>query len=165
MTELRYSDFKLHPVIEPFYKIVSKECGLKDLPVSSSLPLPDPDAKKLQFLDGVFSTVTSFFTLMYLAKQDRTKLFQETYRVLKQGGQFLLWDVIIPPRHEEIKDIFVIPLEITLPNEKVITSYGVLWEDREQNILYYECLAKEVGFKVVTKKQEDQVFYLELLKN
>lgn len=58
----------------------------------------------------------------------------------------------------------MIPLEITLPNEKIVTSYGVLWESREQNISYYECLAKEIGFKVIIEKQKDQVFYFKLLK-
>lgn len=40
LDKLRYVEFKLHPIIEPFYKILANECALPDLPVSSSPLLP-----------------------------------------------------------------------------------------------------------------------------
>ncbi len=69
------------------------------------------DARDLQFLDGTFSTVTSFFTLLYIKNRaDYEKIFREVFRVLKSGGQFLIWDVIIPQRLDDDKDIFVVPV-------------------------------------------------------
>ena len=56
------------------------------------------DATDLQFLDSTFLTATSFFTLMYVKASDHERVFSEVHRVLKLGGRFLVWDVILPTR-------------------------------------------------------------------
>ncbi len=122
------------------------------------------DARDLQFLDNTFETVTSLFTLMFVKRADRKKVVEEVYRVLKPGGKFLIWDVVIPLKGNNDKVWFVIPLEATVRNEKIETAYGVGWEGREQDVSYLVGLAGEIGFNVVEKEEHDQVFFLELIK-
>ena len=49
------------------------------------------DASKLSFIENSFDAVTSFFTLMYIDKDNHEQIFSEIYRVLKNDGEFILW--------------------------------------------------------------------------
>ena len=51
------------------------------------------DANELLFLEDSFQVVTSFFTLMNIKASQHEKVFSEVYRVLRSGGQFLVWDL------------------------------------------------------------------------
>ncbi|MFX1476039.1 MAG: class I SAM-dependent methyltransferase [Promethearchaeota archaeon] len=122
------------------------------------------DATKLQFLDESFSTVTAFFSMMYMNTETRAKVFQEVYRVLKPGGLFHLWDVTIPSQSDPDKPLFVVPLRITLPSEVIQTGYGVPWKGRQQNIETYTTLAHQTGFKFEVGIPQHQIFQLDLIK-
>ena len=122
------------------------------------------DATDLQFLDETFETVTAFFSLMYMNKETRVKVFREAHRVLKPGGIFRIWSVTIPPQSDTSKLLFVVPLKITLPGEVIQTGYGVPWKDREQDIETYTSLAQQTGFKFEIGAPHKQVFQLELIK-
>lgn len=116
------------------------------------------DARELSFLENSFDAVTSFFTLMYINKIDHEKVFNEVYRVLKKDGEFFLWDTVIPKKDGEIEDIFVIQLEIKTPIKQIKTGYGVLRKEQEQDLGYFISLGEKVGFKVIKREKEDQVF-------
>ena len=122
------------------------------------------DARDLKFLDKSFKTVTVFFTFMYITGSDHKEVFQELFRVLVPDGRLLIWDVFFPKQVDPKKDIVVFPLEIKLPDKVIKTGYGARWPKTGQGLTHYIQLAKEVGFTVITHKEKDQWFYLELKK-
>ena len=123
------------------------------------------DATNLQFLDGTFSTATSFYTLMYIkGTDDHKKAFSEVFRVLTPSGRLLIWDAVFPPRFDEDKDIVVFPLTVQLPDEEIDAGYGVLWPEEGRDLSYYVQLAENAGFEVVSRRESDQMFFLELRK-
>jgi ubiquinone/menaquinone biosynthesis C-methylase UbiE len=122
------------------------------------------DAMDLQFLDEIFSTATSFYTLMYIKGADHEKVFSEVFRVLTPGGRFLIWDAVFPPRFDEEKDIAVFPLTVKLPDEEIDAGYGVLWPEEGRDLSHYIQLAESVGFEVVSQRESDQMVFLELRK-
>jgi len=123
------------------------------------------DATDLQFLDESITTVTSFYTLMYIKeKEAHGQVFSEVYRVLTTGGRFLIWDAIVPGRVEGEKDVAVFWLTIRLGAEEVNTGYGMSWPEEGRGASYYVELAKGAGFEVVLQKEEGRRFFLEARK-
>ncbi|MBM7614337.1 class I SAM-dependent methyltransferase [Alkaliphilus hydrothermalis] len=116
------------------------------------------DARELSFLENSFDAVTSFFTLMYISKKEHEKVFNEIYNVLKKDGEFVLWDTIIPKYDGDGKDIFVIQLEIITPAKLLKTGYGVSRKDTEQDIEYFVKLGQKIGFNVIKREKQDQIF-------
>jgi SAM-dependent methyltransferase len=123
------------------------------------------DARELAFLDGSFHTATSFCTLMYIEDQeDQRQVLAEVLRVLKPGGRFLIWDVVVPAEHKEGKTTAVFPMKISLPGDTVRTAYGVAWPQETHDLAYYARLAALAGFEVADRKQNGLVISLELVK-
>jgi len=122
------------------------------------------DARELKFLNETFDGITSFFTLMYVEKQYHYKVFEEIHRVLKDKGEFTMWDATIPQYPGEIKDIFLVPLEIKLRSRKITTTYGVLWDKAEQDMNYYIKLGETVGFQIVMKEEINQIYCIKFKK-
>ncbi|MFX0000923.1 MAG: class I SAM-dependent methyltransferase [Candidatus Hodarchaeota archaeon] len=121
------------------------------------------DAKDLKFLDNTFDTATSFFTLMYIPREDHRTVFQEIYRVLKKDGEYVVWDAIIPNRGTDNRSMFFISLEVNIGDKKVETGYGVSW-NKELNMKYISDLAGKIGFKLLEKRDEKNTFYLRFRK-
>ncbi len=90
------------------------------------------------------------------------KVFREAYRVLKNYGKFLVWDVRIPEKRGDYK-AFMVRLKVRLPNEEIEAGYGVGW--KLQNIEYFKELAKETKFKIIDEWSKGEIFYLEMSKN
>jgi ubiquinone/menaquinone biosynthesis C-methylase UbiE len=122
------------------------------------------DAKDLKFLDNTFDTITTFFSIMYVPKNDYKKIFEEIYRVLRKEGELIIWDPIIPKNISKKKELFVILIKIQIKSKEVITGYGTRW-NKEQDINFFIELAKSVGFKIVDQKLEEQYFFLRMQKN
>ncbi len=122
------------------------------------------DARDMKFLDGSFGAASSFFTLCYIDGEDHPKVFEETFRVLRSGGKFLVWDVIFGERIDENKDSAVIPLIVRLPDRGIGTGYGVHWPEKPHDLDYYMKLAGQAGFEVVGSDKEGQWFFLVLEK-
>lgn len=121
------------------------------------------DAKELKFLDNTFDTATAFFTFMYVPVKEHKKIFQEIHRVLKPNGEFAFWDVIIPNKSNDNRDIFLVRLEVKIDDKLSDTGYGVLW-DKEQDMNYYSSLGRSTGFETLESKEENDTFYLRFRK-
>lgn len=119
------------------------------------------NATDLKFLPKSFKMCTAFFSLMYIAKKQHSKVFQEVHRVLKDKGRFLIWDVRIPVAEGKFEQ-FIAPLKIKLPEETIETGYGVKWQ--VQDIEHFKQLAQETGFTVLKEWSRDEIFHLDLRK-
>ncbi len=136
---------------------------LEDAPAGPLLKIV-MDARDLKFLDNTFSTVTVFFTFMYIAPADHEKVFREIHRVLAPGGRLLIWDVFFPKIEDKKKTIALFPFTFKLPGKTINTGYGVHIPAGEQGLAHFEELAEKTGFKVASKSTDALWFFLELVK-
>ncbi len=147
-------------------KVISIDSRSDELKEAADGPLKIMmDACDLKFLDNTFDAATSFFTLMYIEKHYHQKVFEEIYRVLKEEGTFIIWDVVISKYQNEDKDIFVVPLDIKLKDKNVTTAYGVMWNQAEQDMHYYMKLGREAGFEVIESKDNNRVYTIKFKKS
>lgn len=119
------------------------------------------DATDLKFLPGSFNVCAAFFTFMYIPRDKHLKVFREAYRVLKNYGKFLVWDVKIPEQSGDYK-AFMVRLKVRLPNEEIEAGYGVRW--RKQNIEHFKELAQKTKFRIINEWTENKIFHLEMSK-
>lgn len=122
------------------------------------------DAESMSFLNRQFDVVTLFYTLMYMGPSQQKACLKEAVRVLKPGGTIQIWDSRLPAV-QGVKDIFVLQIEIDLPDEIISTGYGVLLGDTPEDIDTVLKRASGLGLKVKAhSKLSEQMFYLELEK-
>lgn len=121
------------------------------------------DARELKFLEETFDTVTAFFSMMYMMPSDHGKVLQEIHRVLKPNGDFFLWDLTIPKRFDEKKDIFGIKLKVKIKDKMISTGYGTRW-NKEQDIEYFKAKTANSGFEVLESISEKEIFHLRCRK-
>jgi hypothetical protein len=88
--------------------------------------------------------------------------FSETFRVLKDEGRLLIWDLSIPKRLGD-EPFFGVVLRITLPDEDVNTGYGTKWEGKEQDMRYFKTLASQAGFIALNEWVDEEIFFLKLI--
>jgi SAM-dependent methyltransferase len=119
------------------------------------------DAAELKFLPQSFDTCTAFFAMMYIAKGQHSKVFQEVHRVLRDEGKFLIWDVRIPVAVKNYRQ-FIVPLKIQLLDKVVETGYGVKGQDQDAE--YFKQLAQQTGFAIISERIIGETFYLEMAK-
>ncbi|MHA1881850.1 MAG: class I SAM-dependent methyltransferase [Candidatus Thorarchaeota archaeon] len=122
------------------------------------------DAKDLKFLDASFSTVTAFFSMMYMNSDDKAEVMKEIHRVLKPGGELLLWDLVVPARFDESKTTYAIFLKIHLPNKTIQTGYGCPWEHQTQDASQIKDIALTSGLEIIEENVEEHKFYFRFKK-
>jgi SAM-dependent methyltransferase len=123
------------------------------------------DARDLKFLDNSFDAATSFFTLMYVrSPADQERILSQVFRVLEPGGQFRIWDVAIPDRLPEGKDIFVVRLLVRVGAEEIETGYGAVWPGEGRGMDHYVEMAERVGFRVCEQQELGYTFFIRLCK-
>ena len=146
-------------------KVVSIDTNKKELQEAPPGPIKIiMDAADLKFLDRTFETAASFFTLMYIPDSIHKRVFRETFRVLKNGGRFLIWDAVFPERPDDAKDIAVFPLTVHVSHNRIDTGYGVPWPKTGRDIRYFEETARQTGFEIHSMEENGMIFTLMLMK-
>ena len=113
------------------------------------------DATCLNFSDGCFDHVTSFFTLMYLSAEEQVLAVREAFRVLKSGGRLHIWDAVIESAYPAP---FLVELNIDAAGETVHTTYGIIKTDAAQNMESIVLLCESCGFTFINGQKYDGVF-------
>lgn len=121
------------------------------------------DATDLKFLDASFSTLTCFYTLMFIPVDKQLKVLEEARRVLTPGGRLLIWDVEIPPAPSPEEKVGIFYFNFLLPSATVRTGYGTLYGDTTRGPAHYEALARRAGFEIRARRTQGRSFFLELL--
>jgi SAM-dependent methyltransferase len=121
------------------------------------------DARELTFVDGSFSTVTSFFSLLRFDASDQVRVVEEVYRVLEPGGRFHVWDAVFGPRPEG-KTIAMIPVAIRIKGEDIDAGYSRRWPAEVRDLDHYRKLAEAAGFVVLDVDEKASWFRFEFQK-
>lgn len=115
------------------------------------------DARRLEFPDGCFDSVTAFYFLMYLFPGDRGAVFSEAARVLKSGGRMYVWDAVYDCAFPEPH---LAELYIDAAGEKISTTYGVLGEGMGLSRDGVLRCASEAGLELAGERLAGEHFYL-----
>ena len=123
------------------------------------------DARRLGFAEASFPTLTSFFTLMYIADPaDQAQVFAEAARVLRPGGILHLWEVTLPEVPPEGTDYFVVNLRYRIGGREIGTGYGMRWTEGRRDSAHYVALAEQAGLACVRSEALGYCFYLQFQK-
>lgn len=129
--------------------VVAIDCREDELIEAPNGPLKIVmDARHLTFLDCTFSAATAFFSLMYFdAEVDLRRAFEETFRVLKPGGRFHVWDVDVPEVPKTGKPVYAVQLKCLVHGVSCETAYARPWPKEARNSNYYKRVAEAAGFQ------------------
>lgn len=120
------------------------------------------DATDLKFLRNSFDVCTALFSLMYVPKKKHLRVFKEAYRVLKDNGRFLIWDIKVR-KLDKNYDKSLAFLEFQLPNEKIETGYGVKLQTQDGE--HFKKLAQKAKFKIGKEWSKEETLHLQLYKS
>jgi hypothetical protein len=123
------------------------------------------DATDLKFVSESFDAVTAFFTFMYIPELQHAEVFKQVHRVLKIGGMFHIWDVVLDQTTSSYPFLQV-QLEITLPNEVIKAEYGNRYSDKPviMDAEYFCELGLIHDFELLTYDNSDQTYHVLLRK-
>jgi ubiquinone/menaquinone biosynthesis C-methylase UbiE len=146
-------------------QVVSIDLNKEELLEAANGPLKIVmDATELKFLDNSFSSVTAFYSLMYMTAHDHERVFSEVFRVLKDEGLFRIWDVQLIHKKCMNKPGFAVPVEVILPNRKISVGYGSYWPEKKYDLDYYIEIARKTGLQLVEKNPIGDSLFLVLQK-
>ncbi|OEH86675.1 hypothetical protein BHU72_10535 [Desulfuribacillus stibiiarsenatis] len=140
---------------------ITREKGIEDI-VGAKIHWIQGDAREMPLDDRQFDVVTSFFTCMYMRDtENKQKMLNECYRVLKADGVLYLWDFSITT----LKQVFVGKLEILLPGDQAVSvSYGIGGEEKEQSLEGMKEIAANAGFTLLQEEVNSPYFFLKFGK-
>ena len=108
------------------------------------------DAQDLKFLDDAFDTVTAFYMFMYVSLELRAKIFEEIFRVLRPGGEFMIWDMVITEKGDNKKEFYGAGVEVNIGEKVIETGYATRW-NKTQDLEHFSKLGEKVGFQIMEK--------------
>ena len=123
------------------------------------------DATDLKFAPESFDAVTAFFTFMYIPELQHTEIFKQVHRVLKTGGTFRIWDVVLDQTTSRYP-FFQVQLEVELPGETIKAEYGNRYSNKPviMDAEYFNELGMIHGFESLSEEYNDQTYYVVLRK-
>jgi ubiquinone/menaquinone biosynthesis C-methylase UbiE len=118
------------------------------------------DATNLPFEDEEFDHATSFFTGMYMPNEVKEKAMNETYRVMKKGGEFWYWDSVV----QKAEELYIIQIRYFLPNGTVKqTGYGCR-NYKDQTLPTIKKMLEKTGFQVKIIEDHEHWYFLKAKK-
>ncbi|NYT12073.1 MAG: class I SAM-dependent methyltransferase [Methanomassiliicoccales archaeon] len=121
------------------------------------------DATVLGFPDSTFDAVTAFFSLMYMMDDTLEAALKEASRVLKPGGEFLIWEPIVRPPGSSEKKVFISWLDVELPDGSLVeTGYGHYLRRLEPDRIIPQ--AERSGLRLIDSRIEGSTFFLRMTK-
>jgi ubiquinone/menaquinone biosynthesis C-methylase UbiE len=80
------------------------------------------DATAMPYPTNAIDHATAFFSCMYMPDDVKVKVFRETWRILKTGGEFWIWDIPMTTK----RDVFAFRLQADIfAKPSIKTIYGV----------------------------------------
>lgn len=122
------------------------------------------NAQELKFLDSTFDTVTAFYMFMYVPSDLRPKIFEEIFRVLRSGGDFVIWDMVIRERKPPEKELYGAQVEVLIGDKKIETGYATRW-DKTQNLDSFLKLGEKTGFRTIEKNVKAMQIFIRFQKS
>ena len=110
------------------------------------------DATAMPHPINAIDHATAFFSCMYMPDAVKEKVFRETHRVLKPGGEFWIWDVPMTTK----SDVFAFRLQVEAPS--IRTIYGVKAKDQSAATLCNQLQA--VGFETDLITNDKNWFFI-----
>ena len=121
------------------------------------------DAQDLKFLDDAFDTVTAFYMFMYVPLEVRPKIFEEIFRVLKPGGEFVIWDMLITERGDNEKEFYGAGVKVNIGDKEIETGYATRW-NKTQDLEHFSRLGEHVAFQILDKKMKQKQIFMRFRK-
>jgi ubiquinone/menaquinone biosynthesis C-methylase UbiE len=113
------------------------------------------DATALPCESQAFDHATAFFSGMYMPEDVKEKVFRETRRALKDGGEFWIWDANMAPKDK----VFAIRLKASLPDGHALnTVYGV--KAKAQSAESICALLQQAGFETEVVSNQKHWFFI-----
>ena len=110
------------------------------------------DATALPHPNNSMDHATAFFSALYMSDDVKEKVFKETWRVLKTGGEFWIWDVPMTTK----SDVFAFRLQVETPS--ISTIYGVKAKDQSAATICNQLQA--VGFETELITNDKNWFFI-----
>lgn len=116
------------------------------------------DGTKLPFKSESLDVATTFFSCMYMTDNVKKEVFSEVQRILKRGGEFLIWDVQMAAKNK----VFAIRLAVDIEERTVKTIYGVKAKDQTADSLRH--FLEQAGFETEVITDSKNWFFIKAVR-
>ena len=116
------------------------------------------DGTKLPFKSESLDVATTFFSCMYMTDNVKKEVFSEVQRILKRGGEFLIWDVQMAAKNK----VFAIRLAVDIEERTVKTIYGVKAKDQTADSLCH--FLEQAGFETEVITDSKNWFFIKAVR-
>lgn len=119
------------------------------------------DASALSFADASFDHVTAFYAFLYISRELRERVIQETVRVLRPGGTYEIWDAEVESAYPEA---FEVELDIDAAGWPIHVTYGMIKKNAAQLCEDYIRLCAAAGLSLQKQENNSGQFYLQFVR-